>query len=61
MMTLGRLLAAAGFELRGGIEFRPVAATHMLDDVSRILSLSPEDRLREVANLSRLEAQARRA
>lgn len=61
LATLERLLAAAGFEVRGGIELRPVAATHMLDDVARILGLTPEDRLREVANLSRLEAEARHA
>lgn len=60
LATLTRLLHAAGFELRGEIEACPVAASHMLEDVSRILSLTSEDRLREVANLSRLEAEARR-
>jgi predicted transcriptional regulator len=58
--TLTRLLAAAGFELRSELVVRPVVDTHMLDDVSRILAMSPEERLREVANISRFEAAARR-
>jgi hypothetical protein len=33
----------------------------MLDDVARILSLTPEERLIEVRNVSRFEAAARRA
>lgn len=33
----------------------------MLDDVARILRLSPEDRLRELHNASRLFAAARPA
>ena len=58
--TLNRLLAAAGFELR--VELVPLAVfdTHMLDDVARILALTPEDRLREVGNVSRFESAARR-
>jgi hypothetical protein len=32
----------------------------MLADVARILSLTPEERLREVANVSRFVAAARR-
>lgn len=58
--TLRRLLDAAGFELRATLVERPVTNTHMLEDVSRILRLSPEDRLREAAALSRLEAAASR-
>lgn|SRR5574341_1409406 len=58
--TLARLLKAAGFELRAGLEQRPVARTHMLDDVARILALSPEERLAEVRNVSRFVARARR-
>ncbi|MFV1986065.1 MAG: multiprotein-bridging factor 1 family protein [Gemmatimonadota bacterium] len=58
--TLGRLLGAAGFELSGDLRLRPTADSHMLDDVDRILRLSPEQRLAEVANLSRFEAAARR-
>lgn len=58
--TLRRLLAAAGVEPR--VELQPVApaATHMLEDVPRILSLTPEERLLEVRNFSRFEVWARR-
>ncbi len=59
--TLDRLLAAAGFELHAGLEIRSVADSHMLNDVPRILSLTPEQRLVEVANLSRFERGVRRA
>jgi hypothetical protein len=34
--------------------------THMLGDVERILRLTPEERLQEVANLSRFQSAARR-
>lgn len=59
--TLARLLAAAGFELHAELRLLPVADTHMLEDVARILALAPEERLREVRNVSRFEAAARRA
>ena len=59
--TLAKLLAAAGFELRSELTPIPVADTHMLDDVHRILSLTPEQRLREVANVSRFVAATQRA
>jgi transcriptional regulator with XRE-family HTH domain len=59
--TLARLLAAAGFELRAELTPLAVADTHMLDDVARILSLTPEERLLEVGNVSRFDAAARRA
>ena len=59
--TLSRLLAAAGFELRAELVLLPVADTHMLEDVARILALTPEQRLREVGNVSRFESAARRA
>ena len=58
--TLAGLLAAAGFELRADLSPIPVADTHMLEDVARILALAPEERLREVRNVSRFEAAARR-
>src|SRR3990172_152554 len=59
--TLARVLAAAGYDLHA--ELRPAAPadTHMLDDVARILALTPEDRLREVANVTRFMSAARRA
>lgn len=59
--TLARLLAAAGFELRAELTPIAIADTHMLDDVPRILSLTPEERLLEVRNVARFEAAARRA
>jgi transcriptional regulator with XRE-family HTH domain len=59
--TLARLLAAAGYELRAELSVLPVADTHVLDDVARILALTPEERLLEVRNVSRFEAAARRA
>lgn len=59
--TLKRLLAAAGFAFRAELTPALVPDSHMLDDVARILALTPEDRLLEVRNLSRFEAAARRA
>lgn len=58
--TLTRLLAATGFDLDTRITMRPVARSHMLDDVSRILRLTPEQRLEEVANVSRFTSTVRR-
>lgn len=60
LRTLERLLEAAGFELELGVHPKPVLDRQLLDDVPRIRRLSPEDRLREVANLSRLVSSARR-
>ena len=59
--TLERLLAAAGFELRTELIPLPVLDTHMLEDVARILSLTPEQRLLEAGNVSRFISEARRA
>jgi len=52
--TLVRLLRAAGFDL--DVALAPAAArrSHMLADVPRILRLSPEQRLLELRNVSRL-------
>jgi transcriptional regulator with XRE-family HTH domain len=58
--TLNHLLSAAGFELRTELVVRPVENSHMLEDVSRILQLTPEERLREVKNVSKFQASARR-
>ena len=58
--TLRRLLEAAGLELRVELVPLPVAETHMLEDVARILALTPEQRLCEVGNVSRFESAARR-
>ena len=57
--TLTHLLGAAGFDLRASLELRPVTGSHMLDDVPRILSLTPEQRLIELGNASRFVASAR--
>lgn len=58
--TLERLLEAAGYELAVALLPRPVVDSHMLDDATRILRLSPEQRLLEVRNLSRFLRAARR-
>jgi transcriptional regulator with XRE-family HTH domain len=58
--TLDRLLAAAGFELKRTLQLKPVVHSHMIEDSGRILRLSPVERLREVANVSRFIAGARR-
>ena len=58
--TLQRLLRASGFDLRAEIVPRPTAESHMMQDVARILRLSPEDRLREAGAVSRFVANTRR-
>jgi uncharacterized protein len=57
--TLGRLLKAAGFLLSAGLRRIDVDPA-LLDDVSRILRLTPEERLLEVAQVSRFISAARR-
>jgi transcriptional regulator with XRE-family HTH domain len=61
LRTLNRLVAAAGFELMLELRAKPEVDLQLLDDVPRILRLGPEDRLREVGNLSRFFHAARRA
>jgi transcriptional regulator with XRE-family HTH domain len=58
--TLEALLAAAGFRLVARLEPVAVVDTHMLDDVARILKLTPEKRLKEVRNVARSTNTARR-
>jgi len=58
--TLRALLAAAGMELRVDLEPGAVLDPQILDDVPRILRLTPEQRLREVGNLARFFQSARR-
>jgi len=60
LQTLQRILAAAGFELAVSAEAQLVVDSHMLDDVQRILRLSPEERLVEIRNINRFVATARR-
>jgi transcriptional regulator with XRE-family HTH domain len=57
--TLSRLLRAAGFALSAALK-RQHVDPQLLDDVPRILALSPEERLREVAQVSRFVSAARR-
>ena len=57
--TLVRLLRAAGFSLSADLQ-RIGIDPQLLDDVPRILALSPEERLREVAQVSRFISAARR-
>lgn len=57
--TLARLLKAAGFSLSADLR-RIGIDPQLLDDVPRILALSPEQRLREVAQVSRFILAARR-
>ncbi len=57
--TLNHLLEAAGFELQSELAIKPVANSHMLNDISRILAMTPEQRLREVANINRFEKAAK--
>jgi transcriptional regulator with XRE-family HTH domain len=57
--TLARLLKAAGFSLSADLR-RINIDPQLLDDVPRILALSPEQRLLEVAEVSRFISAARR-
>jgi transcriptional regulator with XRE-family HTH domain len=58
--TIERLLRAAGLELDTRLTLLPVAHSHMLEDIPRILALTPEERLRELGHLSRFLALAHR-
>src|SRR5215470_8898344 len=58
--TLTHLLNKAGFELTAALRPRARARSHMLDDVRRILRLTPEQRLLELRNAARLFSAARR-
>ena len=57
--TLEHLLKHAGFDLQASLTMRPRGHSHMLDDVARILKLSPQERLLELRNAARLFASAR--
>ena len=58
--TLARLLRAAGFNVVPELRRIRRLDRSELDDVARILRLSPEERLLEVAHVSRFVAAARR-
>lgn len=57
--TLVRLLKAAGFRLSADLR-RSRVDPQLLDDVPRILALTPEQRLLEVAQVNRFLSAARR-
>jgi transcriptional regulator with XRE-family HTH domain len=57
--TLQRLLKAAGFRFSGNLH-RTRIDPQLLDDVPRILRLTPEERLREVAQAAQFIHAARR-
>lgn len=56
--TLERLLSCAGFEIQAALSFRARGRSHMLEDVARILRLTPEERLLELRNAARFFAAA---
>ena len=59
--TLQRLIGLTGFELQATLSPKLRGRSHMLDDVERILRLTPEQRLLELRNAARLFAAATRA
>jgi len=56
--TLLRLVSRAGFDLHVALKPRVRGRSHMLDDVPRILRLTPEERLLELRNAARFLAAA---
>jgi transcriptional regulator with XRE-family HTH domain len=56
--TLQRLVNSAGFDVHATLSRRTRGVTHMLEDVSRILRLTPEQRLAELRNAARFFAAA---
>ena len=58
--TITRLIAAAGFSLHSELILSSTPDSHMLQDVARILSLTPEERLAEVRNVTTFVAATRR-
>jgi transcriptional regulator with XRE-family HTH domain len=58
--TLNHLIEAAGFNLDAELTLKPVSNSHMLEDVNRILNLSPEERLLELASIDTFLKEAKR-
>jgi len=58
--TLNRLLHGAGFALSASLVPTLRGRSHMLEDVPRILSLTPEERLLELRNADRFFRNAAR-
>ena len=59
--TLMRLLRASGHTLHAVLERTPIVDRSILDDVPRILGMTAQQRLEEVAEVSRFIAEVRRA
>lgn len=57
--TLQNLLNRAGFDLHASLAIRARGRSHMLEDVARILRLTPEQRLLELRNASRFFTAAK--
>ena len=58
--TLERLLQAANYEVVAHAEPAVVVGSHMLDDVPRILAMTPEQSMQEIKNVSRFLHDVRR-
>lgn len=58
--TLNHLIEAAGFILDAELTLKPVSNSHMLEVVNRILNLSPEERLLELASIDTFLKEAKR-
>jgi transcriptional regulator with XRE-family HTH domain len=56
--TLQRLVKRAGFDLQGVLSPSSPSLSHMLDDVPRILRLTPEQRLLELHHAAHFFAAA---
>ena len=59
--TLQHLVKTAGFEIHASLTPRLRGRSHMLEEVPRILRLTPEERLLELRNAARFFAAAKRA
>ncbi|MEO5903559.1 MAG: helix-turn-helix transcriptional regulator [Gemmatimonadaceae bacterium] len=60
LKTLSRLVKAAGFDVAAQLQRIPTVDPSILDDIPRILRMTPEERLREVAQVGRFVLAARR-
>lgn len=58
--TLNRLVKAAGFCIHAELEPIISVDRSLVDDVPRILAMTPEQRLREVAQVGRFVAATKR-
>lgn len=58
--TLVRLVGASGHRLLATLERVPLVDRSVLDDVPRILGMTPEQRLEEVAEVSRFMVEVQR-